>query len=375
MASELGGLAAAAPPAALWFWGAVVFLFGAVAGSFLNVCIHRWPREQSIVRPASHCPKCGKPLRWYHNLPLLSWLALRGRCAFCGECISVVYPAVEFLNAALWVLLWLKFGWSPVTAAYMTLVSLFLVGMFVDFEHCLLPDEVTIGGTLIGFLFSAVFPQLHGVRLWDESLLASLFGAGVGGGLLYFVRLAGGLMFGRKRERFENDVVIGLSKGRLRLNDGETDEEEDLRNVLLSRRERLEFNASRGTVGDEKIDGMLVRVTRRELAVGGRSWPLASAPRLEAVTREIEMPREAMGMGDVKLMMAIGAFCGWQAVLFSLIVSSLLGSLIGLALIAFGQRQWGAHIPYGPYIVGGVFLWIFYGPEILRWYLGQMGLS
>ena len=361
------------PASALWFCGAVIFAFGLVAGSFLNVCIYRWPREQSIIRPASHCTHCGKALRWYHNIPLLSWLALRGRCGFCGERISPIYFTVELLNATLWVLVWLKFGWSPQTAAGLMVVSLFLIGMFVDFEHYILPDEVTIGGAIGGVLFSTAFPVLQGAVTWQGGLLRSAVGALVGGALLWVVRWVGGLIFGRKKQQFDQDMTVTLDKQRIGMDDGKEREEEALDEVLSSRRERFEFQAMTGTVGGDKIDGMRVRITSRELSVGGRQWPVAEAPRLVAVTREIEMPREAMGLGDVKLMMAIGAFFGWVAVVFSLIVSSVLGSVVGISLIVFGARKWGAHIPYGPYIIVGAFIWMFFGREVTGWYLDQLG--
>lgn len=371
LASPLAGL----PAPALWFWGTVIFVFGLIAGSFLNVCIYRWPREQSVIRPGSHCTHCGKALRWYHNIPLLSWVALRGRCAFCGEHISPIYFTVELLNATLWVMVWLKFGWTPQAAAGFLVVSLFLIGMFVDFEHYILPDEVTLGGTVGGLLFSAAFPVLHDAATWERGLLWSAVGALGGGVLLWAVRWGGGLVFGRKKQVFDTDMTVTLDKQRITMTDGQDREEAALEEVLSSRRERFEFQAAAGTVGGEKIDGLRVQITARELSVGGRRWPVAEAPRLVAVTREIEMPREAMGLGDVKLMMAIGAFFGWPAVLFSLVVSSVLGSVVGISLIVFGARKWGAHIPYGPYIITGAFAWMFLGREAVAWYLHTAGVQ
>ncbi len=356
---------------ALVFWSVVVFVLGAVVGSFLNVCIHRMPRSLSIVRPASHCPQCGKPLRWYHNIPLLSWLALRGRCAFCGAAISPVYFIVELLNAGLWLALWLKFGLSPQLGAYALVVSLFLVGMFVDLEHYILPDEVTLGGTVAGVIFCVVFPQqMQNASDWTTGLWQSVVGLAAGGGGLYAVRWFGNLLFGRKVHEFEKAVSLVLDKGRVRLDDGEEPaEEEDVKEVLTSRRDRVEFQADSGQVGSQNIAGLTVRITASELTVGGQQWPLRDAPRLEATAHQIELPREAMGLGDVKLMMAIGAFFGWASVLFSLILSSLLGSIVGLLLIAFRAHQWGRPIPYGPYIVAASFVWIFFGTELTRWCL------
>ena len=356
---------------ALVFWSVVVFILGAVVGSFLNVCIHRMPRSLSIVRPRSHCPHCGKTLCWYHNIPLLSWLVLRGRCAFCNAAISPVYFIVEFLNAGLWLALWLDFGLSPQFGAYALVVSLFLVGMFVDLEHYILPDEVTLGGTAVGVLLSAVFYQsLQSAPDWITGLLRSVIGLAAGGGILYGVRWFGNVLFGRKVHEFEKGVSLVLDKGRLRLDDGEEPvEEEAVKEVLTSRRDRVEFQADSGQVGAQNVAGLMVRITATELTVGGQRWPLNDAPRLEATAHQIELPREAMGLGDVKLMMAIGAFFGGEAVVFSLIVSSLLGSVVGVLLIAFRAHQWGRPIPYGPYIVAASFVWIFCGMELTRWCL------
>lgn len=352
------------------FWSFVIFVLGAVVGSFLNVCIHRMPRDLSIVRPGSHCPLCGKPLRWYHNIPLLSWLALRGRCAFCRAPISPTYFIVELLNAGLWLALWLKFGPTPELAAYTLLVSLFLVGMFIDLEHYILPDEVTIGGTVVGVAFCVAFPQMQGAPDWTTGLHHSVVGLVAGGGVLYIVRWFGNLMFGRKVHEFEKGVSLVLDKARLCLDDGEEKpEEEAVKNVLTSRRDRILFQATSGRVGEQNLTGLTVRITKDDLTVGGQKWALDEAPRLEAVAHEIELPRDAMGLGDVKLMMAIGAFFGWAAVLFSLVLSSLLGSVVGLLLIAFRAHQWGRPIPYGPYIVVASFLWIFFGVELTQWCL------
>jgi leader peptidase (prepilin peptidase)/N-methyltransferase len=352
------------------FWSAVVFVFGAVVGSFLNVCIHRMPRNLSIVRPGSHCTSCGKPLRWYHNIPLLSWLALRGRCAFCAAAISPVYFIVELLNAGLWLALWLKFGLSPELAAYCLLVSLFLVGMFVDLEHYILPDEVTIGGTIAGVIFCTAFPRLQAAPDWMSGLLQSLIGLVAGGGVLYAVRWFGNLMFGRKIHEFEKGVTLIVDKARLRLDDGEEKpEEEAVAEVFSSGRDRIQFQATSGHVGEQNLAGLTVRITSTELTVGGQSWPVAEAPRLEAVAHEMELPRDAMGLGDVKLMMAIGAFFGWASVLFTLVLSSILGSVVGVLLIALRAHQWGRPIPYGPYIVAAAFVWIFFGPDLTQWCL------
>jgi leader peptidase (prepilin peptidase)/N-methyltransferase len=156
-------------------------VLGLCIGSFLNVCIHRLPRGESLVHPPSRCPKCGVSLRWYHNLPVVSWIALRGRCAGCRVPISARYPAVELMTAALWVLLvWLTpLGW--LLASRLILGTALIVLFMIDLEHQILPNSITLPGIVVGFGFSLLtFPGPF------DALLGIL----VGGGVLYGIALA-----------------------------------------------------------------------------------------------------------------------------------------------------------------------------------------
>ena len=166
-----------------------VFTFGLILGSFLNVCIHRLPLGESLVRPGSRCPACGTPIRWYQNLPVLSWLALRGRCSACSSSVSWRYPAVELLCGLLILFLWRILGASAgflVTVPFaMGLVVLF----FTDLEHQLLPDMVTLPGFLLGMALAWFNPFLGDgdwSRVWRSGAGAAL-GAGAlwGIGTLY----------------------------------------------------------------------------------------------------------------------------------------------------------------------------------------------
>src|SRR6476659_6589503 len=134
------------------------FVLGAAIGSFLNVCIYRLPRALSVNEPRrSFCPSCKKPIPWQQNLPLLSWLLLRGKCTNCGSRIAFRYFAVELLTALLFLAVWLVFPW-PIILVYWVFVSLLLVATFIDFEHFIIPDEITIGGTVAGLLASLALP-------------------------------------------------------------------------------------------------------------------------------------------------------------------------------------------------------------------------
>ena len=258
------------------------FAMGACIASFLNVVIWRVPRGESIVRPPSHCPKCNAPIRWYQNLPILSWLALRGRCASCKSPISPRYILVETLGGLLFLAAFARFGiWAPLMWVW---ISLMIVGSFIDFDLQLLPDFVTVGGMIYGVLLSvaamfAPLPVFVGGP-FGFPLFNSLVGLAFGFGLLWLVRF-----FGSKAFR-----------------------------------------------------------------------------------------REAMGLGDVFLMGAIGALFGPVAVLVTLILSSVVGSVVGLGMIVMSKARFGrfVEIPFGPYICLGCLAWMFYGPELVSAYLSLL---
>jgi leader peptidase (prepilin peptidase)/N-methyltransferase len=255
------------PPITGVYLSVLVFWFGACIGSFLNVCVYRIPREESVVKPRSHCPNCGKMIAWYDNIPLLSYLVLNARCRHCKQWITPRYFLVELLTAALFLLIWLKYGFSAVTPIYWLAVSGLILGTFVDFEHMIIPDRVTIGGMIAGLALSALAPSLHGERTIVASLMASGIGLVLGFGILWLVSVLGKIAF----------------------------------------------------------------------------------------------KKDAMGFGDVKLLGAIGAFLGWKAVLFTILFSSFAGSIVGMAFILGGRKEWQSRIPYGPYIALAAVVWILWG--------------
>lgn len=150
------------------------FIFGMVVGSFLNVCICRMPKNESIVSPPSHCPGCSYQIRWYDNIPVLSYLFLRGKCRGCGTHISLQYPMVELLNGALTLFLFLRFGPTPAFAVLVLFCSALVVITFIDIEHQIIPDEISLSGIVIGFVLSFF---LNG-HTWLNSLLGILLGGG-----------------------------------------------------------------------------------------------------------------------------------------------------------------------------------------------------
>ena len=258
-----------------WYFTGVVFLFGACWGSFLNVCIYRIPAELSVVKPRSRCPKCMTNLVWKDNVPILGWIFLGGKCRYCKEPISIRYPTIELLMAILFTLIWLRFPYDPVVAPYGLLAFGLLFGSMVDIDEMWIPDRVTIGGMIVGPIFSFLLPSMHGAETHVGGLIQSLIGLAVGFGSLQAV------------------AVIG----------------------------------------------------------------------------KLVLKKDAMGFGDVKLMGALGAFLGWQSIIFIVFVSSLLGTIVGVSCIAMGKHEWQSKIPFGPYIALAAIIWMLGGSVLWDAYL------
>jgi leader peptidase (prepilin peptidase) / N-methyltransferase len=158
----------------------VVFLaaFGLAVGSFLNVCIYRLPRRESLSFPASHCTSCQRPLDWFENIPVFGWLALRGRCRTCRAEISPIYPVVEAITAAVFVAGYLIYGLTPLLAVRVLFACAMLVLFAIDLRHRVLPNAITLPGVVAGFLFSIILPP---------GWLSSLIGLLAGGGILFAI--------------------------------------------------------------------------------------------------------------------------------------------------------------------------------------------
>ncbi len=244
-----------------------VFMFGAVVGSFLNVCIWRLPRKESIVFPPSHCPGCGYRIPFYDNIPIVSYLLLRGKCRSCGASISLQYPLVELLTGLITLLLFLRFGFSLAFGVLFVFCAALLVITFIDLKHQIIPDVISIPGIGVGFLCSFFIPQLG----WLNSLLGIL----AGGGSLFIVAWCYHFFTGK----------------------------------------------------------------------------------------------EGMGGGDIKLLAMMGAFFGWKAVPFIIFASSLTGSVIGVSVMVATRKDRKLAIPFGPFLAFGAILYIFYGPQLIHWYL------
>lgn len=185
----------------------LVFIFGAIIGSFLNVCVYRIPKRQSIITPGSHCPNCVKPIRWYDNIPVFSYIALGGRCRFCGTVISPRYPIVELVTAVLTLGLYMVFGPGARMYSYALLFYGLIVATFVDFEVQEIPDSISVGGTVAGLALSAAFPELLGEASRAGGALGSAIGAAAGAGSIYLMGFFGELVF-RKEAMGGGDVKL-----------------------------------------------------------------------------------------------------------------------------------------------------------------------
>jgi leader peptidase (prepilin peptidase)/N-methyltransferase len=263
---------------------------------------------------------------------------------------------------------WIGFGASPALAlVYGILLAGLLVASLIDFEHFIIPDEITIGGVLVGFICSSLLPALHGQNILTGGMWQSLLGIGVGAGLVYLILRVGKLAFGRERLAFAGETRFVFTDTALFLPEKEISYAE----LFYRKSDVIALQARTVELSGRSYQNVPVRLTPASLQIGNDTFDPAAVTRMEAVSDQIILPREAMGFGDVKFMAAIGAFVGWQAVIFSLLVSSVVGSLVGLGLIAARRREWSARLPYGPYIALAAAIWIFGGKYLVETMFGQ----
>lgn len=353
-------------------FAAFSFILGSAIGSFLNVCIYRLPRDLSVNEPRrSFCPNCKYQIPWWHNLPLISWLILRGKCANCGVPIAFRYFGVELLTGLLFLAVWWKVwphAWV-LAFPYWIFVSLLVVATFIDFEFFIIPDEITKGGTVAGILLSLGIPLMMGERSPLMGVLWSVVGAVAGYLLLWAVVELGKLAFGKKRLAFDKPQPLSWIR---------RDQEADLKvgddemlwsDFFFRGNEQLLMECPGVDIDGERFEKASLRWTCDWLHIDDRKWQLDKTNVITGEVTEVVLPREAMGWGDVKFLACIGAFLGWQAILFTVVMASMVGAVVGVFTIAAGHREWSAKIPFGPYLALGALVWLFTGPEIVHWYL------
>jgi leader peptidase (prepilin peptidase)/N-methyltransferase len=270
----------------------LVFVFGAMIGSFLNVVIHRVPNGESIVFPDSACPKCKSPIKFYDNIPLLSWFFLDGNCRYCNMKISPRYPAVELLNALIFILVYRQIGFTAFLPVCLIFVASIIALMFIDAEHMILPNVITYPLLAFALIVRLIFPLFSGVEffsdlksfplnqledtpIWLVSLIGAVLGALIGGGSLWLI---------------------------------------------------------------------------------GEIWK-----RLRGV--------EAMGLGDVKMMFAVGAFLGWRLAILTIFVGAFCGAIIGVFVIAKQKnKDLQTQVPFGTFLGTGAILSLLFGEQMIKWY-------
>ena len=368
-----GAFTPAVPPAYYaYLFSAFAFVLGAAIGSFLNVCIYRMPRDLSVNEPRrSFCPNCKYQIPCWHNVPLVSWLALRGKCANCATAISFRYFGVELLTGLLFLGVWWRVwphAWV-LALPFWILVSLLVVATFIDFEFFIIPDEITWGGVAAGVILSLAIPMLMGT---GSSLAAagwSLGGATFGYLLLWGVVEFGKKLFGKKRVVFEKAKTFTWTRmgEEAELKVGE--DTEKWSEFFARESDRLLMECAAVEIDGDRFENGSLDFHYDRLSIGEKSWELGKVDSIRGTVSEMTIPREAMGFGDVKFIAAIGAFLGWQAVLFTVMAGSCFGAVVGLTTIALGRREWSAKIPFGPYLALGALVWMFTGPELVAWYL------
>ena len=246
------------------------FLLGLCIGSFMNVVIYRLPASESIVRPASRCPKCRTPIRFYDNIPVFSWLFLRGKCRYCGVRIPIRYPLIELMGGVTALAIYLRFGITAEGLIYFLFVITLLVVTFIDIDHRIIPDRITLPGIPVFFMASLAIPV--------PTVTDAILGVLAGGGSLLLIAWGYSLVTGR----------------------------------------------------------------------------------------------EGMGGGDIKLLAMIGALLGWQGVIFTIFISSAVGTLTGILGMIRSRKGMKLAIPFGPFLSIGAIFYIFYGPALIDWYIRRM---
>lgn len=341
------------------------FIFGLIIGSFLNVVIHRIPRDESIVFPGSHCPLCQKPIGALDNIPLLSYLLLRGRCRHCRQRISLIYPLVELLTALLFVSLVLKDSPTWETLIEMIFGAAMLALIFIDARHHLLPNAITyptfvyalataavIGGwgeqTVNTVGISLIIPALDaGFVAWRAALFGGLLVALAAPGfwLLDYLDL---ILFNKYFEWEEMNEATSEDEA-VKPHEDEVGRWQDriiyltmILGLLLAgawAAAVIKFSASAGPTYENAYSGIL-QASAGALIGGGLIWWLRT---LYFYIRGIE----GMGLGDVKMMSIIGAFLGWQSMFSVLLLGSILGSIVGAIMAFRSKRGLKTPLPFG----------------------------
>lgn len=360
-----------------WIWLIPAFLIGACIGSFLNVVIYRVPLGMSVNDPPrSFCPQCKQPIPMWLNLPLVSWLWLRGKCAECGAPIAVRYLGVEFLTAVLFAVTWWLFP-PQVVVFLWVMVALLVAVTFIDAEHLIIPTGLTWAGSVIGLAACAVWPQLPvmaGVAgNWRTGLISGGIGWVAGFVGLWLVVELGKLAFGKKVMRFSPPVGWHLKEP-----EGEHDpmcfvldgEAIAWWDMFTRKSDKLLVEATDILVDGLSVGGGPLIIREMEITLpDGTLRHLTKMQSLAGTASAAVIPREAMGIGDVHLLGMIGAFWGWTGVLYSLFAAS----VFAIIAAVIGRIGFGKQLPFGPFLAMGALTWAYGGWQLWAWYLDFLG--
>lgn len=347
-------------------------LLGACVGSFMNVVVYRLPRGMSVHNPPrSFCPQCKAEIPWWLNLPIISWLCLRGKSACCHKRIPARYWLVEVACAALFFGIAQSFVYETIsTQLWLCLWAACMLGlMAMDWEEMVVHPWLAVFAAAFGLAAAVGDPTLADSTASTpvEGLLWSLGGA-LGGYLLFrLVALGGRLFFGKRKYKYAKDEAwllrqvgddIVLSAGETDIAWGEIFPESGGR-VLLHDAEVSGWDSPRGSI----------TLTETTLALpDGKRFELANYEQLSGSCRGIEVYREAMGSGDAWLALAIGALCGWQGVVFSLVGGSFIGLLYALVM----RVKRGVPMPFGPALILAAYVWLFWGQQLADFYIERL---
>lgn len=342
------------------------FLFGACIGSFLNVVIYRVPRGLSVNKPRrSFCPHCGAAIPWYRNIPIVSWLLLRGKGACCGKPIAVRYWLVEVACALLFAALaWhLEAEELPTVMLFCAWAAFMLASFCIDWEQMTVLPVLTVPATLCAVGACTLSPWLADAVSLEplEGALLSAGGAVFGFALFAVVALLGKLVFGRRsraydapqtwslRQEGEEDIALRIGSDTLLWS-----------KLFMEESDRLTLTAAQEST-HEQAAGDITFTHCSMLLPDGTEVALESVEELGGSCTGYRHCRAAMGSGDAWLAMAIGAACGWQGVIFALVG----GSFIGIAQALMARIGRGTPMPFGPALIAAATLWLFFNEEIL----------
>ncbi|MEN8694566.1 MAG: prepilin peptidase [Akkermansiaceae bacterium] len=342
-----------------------MIFFGLCVGSFLNVCIHRIPRGLSVNDPKrSFCPHCKTQLPAWQNLPVITWLIQMGKCRICKAPIAVRYLLVEALTGALFFACWKFFPMNSAILA-IVLVTILVVITFIDAEHQVIPITWTTVGALIAIIASLYTTDLLGLLEKAKGFPEALIGWLAGFGSLSVVVLFGKMAFGKKRHRFDESLPWEVKEGHGDdpqvhfMLDGEPNSWDEL---FYRDSDELQILGDSFKVDGKKVSGSELLLRRDHFTIGGKRWEIEKLKSLSGKATEVVIPREAMGSGDPHLLGMIGAFLGWQAILFTIFASCIYA--IAAAIIA--RVGFGKPLPYGPFLALGSLTWMFGG---WQWWL------